>query len=325
MFILDGHNDTPVERVHRGENPLNWKERDPAYHIDIPRMKEGGYDTGFFIVGNGPTANLWVTAERTLAQIEAFPEDIMLVLSAKDALRAREMNKIGIILSIEGIGRWLEGNIDTFRLLYRLGVRLAGISHGEGGKGPGFLQGTESIYRECTLAEREADRKNAGGLTSFGLEVLKVSNELSIVTDLSHINDKAFYEVLEFSSRPPIMSHTAVFSLCQHSRCLTDDQIKALAGAGGVMGIAFAPQFIHPEQKKATIDRLVEHICYVGDMVGLDYVGIGTDFDGLGDTPPVIPDVSKLVLLTQSMLAHGLSEEEIRKIWGGNFLRILKD
>ncbi|HUT63128.1 MAG TPA: membrane dipeptidase, partial [Anaerolineae bacterium] len=100
--------------------------------------------------------------------------------------------------------------------------------------------------------------------------------------------------------------------------------IKELASAGGVMGSAFAPQFIHPDSKLATIDRLVEHIGYVGDLVGIDYVGIGTDFDGLGDTTPVVPDVSQLVHLTRSMLSYGLSEEEIKKVWGGNFLRVLQ-
>lgn len=319
LLILDGHNDMPVERVQRGENPLNWKQRDLAYHTDIPRMKEGNYDVGFFIVGNGPKANVWVTTELILAQIDAYPEDLMLVLSSKDVVRAHETGKIGVILSIEGVGAWLNGNIDTLRLFYRLGVRLAGIT-----AGGSELLGTRAIYRLCTPEEREADRKNAGGLTPFGMEVLKVSNELGIVTDLSHINDKAFYEVLEYSTLPPIMSHTAVFSLCNHSRCMMDDQIKALASAGGVMGIAFAPQFIHPDRKQATIDLLVEHICYVKDLVGIDYVGIGSDFDGLGDITPVVPEVSQLVHLTRSMLAYGLSGEEIQKVWGGNFLRILQ-
>ena len=325
MLIIDGHNDTPVERVNRGENPLNWKQRDPSYHMDIPRMKEGGYDAGFFIVGNGPTANLWVTTERTLAQVEKYPDDLMLVLSSRDALRAQETGRIGIILSIEGIGRWLDGNVDTLRLLYRFGFRLAGITHGEGGTEPTSLQGTPSLYRSCTLEERENDRKNAGGLSPFGRDILKTSNDLGIVTDLSHINDRAFYDVLELTSLPPIMSHTAVFSLSQHARCMTDDQIKALAAAGGVMGVAFAPQFIDPDPEKATIDRLVDHICYVIDLVGIDYVAIGTDFDGLGDTVPVVPEVSHLVHLTRSMLNHGLSVDEIHNIWGGNFLRILQE
>jgi len=324
VLIIDGHNDVPVERIHRGERPLQWKRRDPAYHTDIPRMKEGGYDVGFFIVGDGPTANVWVTIEQVLAQIDAYPEDLVLVLSSKDAARAKQAGKIGVLMAIEGAERWLEGKVEVLRILHRLGVRLVGITHGEGGSGPGDLQGTKSPYGRCTPEDREAERKNAGGLTAFGREVLKASNELGILTDLAHSNDRTFYEVLESSSRPPIVSHTAVFSLCHQWRCLTDDQIKALAGAGGAMGIAFAPQFIHPDPKQATMDRLVEHICYVGDLVGIDSVGIGSDFDGLGATTPVVPEVSQLVHLTRSMLAHGLSEDEIRKVWGGNFLRLMQ-
>ncbi|MFC1538562.1 membrane dipeptidase [Candidatus Latescibacterota bacterium] len=325
VLIIDGHNDTPVERIHRGENPMNWKRRDMAYHVDIPRMKEGNYGGGFFIVGNGPTANVWVTTERTLEQIEQNPGDLMRVLTSNDMIRAQKAGKIGIVLSIEGIGRWLDGNADTLRLMYRLGIRLAGISHGEGGSEPRFMQGSPSLYRPCTLAERENDRKNGVGLTPFGREVLKLSNELGMVTDLSHINDKAFYDVLEQSTLPTIMSHTAVYALCPHARCMTDEQIKALAATGGTMGVAFAPQFIHEDQKLATIDRLVEHVSYVADLVGVDYVSIGTDYDGLGTTVPVVPEVSQLVNLTRSMMAHGFSEAEIRKIWGGNFLRILRE
>ena len=324
VLIIDGHNDVPVERVHRGEKPFQWTRRDPAYHTDIPRMKEGGYGTGFFIVGDGPTANVWVTSEQVLAQVEAHPGDLMLVRSSHDAIRAKQAGKIGVLMAIEGAARWLENKVEVLHILYRLGVRSVGITHGEGGKEPGYLQGSKSFYGPCTSADRDRDRVNAVGLTPFGREVLKANNELGIVTDLSHINDKAFYEVLERSSRPPIMSHTAVFALARHWRCMTDDQIKALAQARGVMGIAFAPEFIHPDPKQATIDRLVEHICYVADLVGIDYVGIGSDFDGLGKTTPVVPEVSQLVHLTRSMLAHGLTEEEIGKVWGGNFLRLLQ-
>jgi len=157
------------------------------------------------------------------------------------------------------------------------------------------------------------------------MEILKTMNELGMVVDLSHINDKAFFEVLERSSTPPVMSHTAVFSQRPHWRCLTDDQIKALAKAGGSMGIAFVPSFIDPEIKNATIDRVVDHISYVGDLVGIDYVSIGTDYDGAGYDPPlIIPDVSQLVLLTQAMMARGFTEEDMYKVWGGNFLRILQ-
>jgi membrane dipeptidase len=322
LLIIDGHNDTPVERVSRGEKPLNWKQRDTAYHADIPRMMEGGIDASFFIVGDGPKANVWVTAERMLAQIDAYPEDLLLACSSKDVECAHETGKIGVLMAIEGIGRWLDGQVDILYALYRLGIRSMGITHGEGGDESIYLQSTKSPFAHCTAADREVERQNAGGLTALGQEVLQASNEMGIVTDLAHINDKAFYHVLERSSLPVTMSHTAVFSLCPHWRCLTDDQIRALADADGVMGIAFAPDFIHPEHP--SIDGLVEHICYVADLVGIEHVAIGSDFDGLGRTIPIIPDASQLVHLTRSMLAHGLSEEEIQKVWGGNFLRLLQ-
>ena len=322
VLKIDGHNDTPVERVARGERPMDLKPRDEAYHCDIPRMKEGGYTCGFFIVGNGPSADIRVTTEQILEQVEKYPEDLMLVKSSGDVEKAHETGKIGAMMSIEGAGRWLSGELDALRLFYRLGIRSVGITHGEGGDEPTFLQGTKSTFGPCTPADREDQRKNAKGLTDFGKAVLAESNRLSLITDLAHINDKAFYEVLELSSLPVTMSHTAVFSQCPHYRCLTDDQIKALSQVGGVMGIAFCPGFIDVED--ATIDRIVDHIVHIRDLVGIETVGIGTDYDGMGQTIPVVPDVTQLVELTRSMMARGLSEDEIRKVWGGNFLRLFK-
>lgn len=322
MLVVDGHNDTPVERIHRGEKPIAWETRDTAYHMDIPRMKEGGFHAGFFIVGNGPTANVRVTIEQTLASIEKNPDDLMLVHRSKDVETARETGRIGILMTIEGAGRWLEGELDILGLYHRLGVRCIGITHGEGGEDRAFLQKSKSPFGACTPADRDFQRKNAGGLTDFGKEALRESNRLGIITDLAHINDKAFYEVLELSSLPVTMTHTAVFAQCHHYRCLTDDQIRALADAGGVMGMAFVPSFIDAENP--SIDRLVEHICYVANLVGIEHVAIGSDYDGMGSTVPIVPDVSQLVHLTRSMLAHGLSEDDIQKVWGGNFMRLFQ-
>jgi len=339
-LMIDGHNDTPVERVARGEKVSTMMRRDMSYQMDVPRMKEAGFDSGSFIVGNGLIANVWVTIEQTLSVIESNPDDLLLVLSSKDAVRAKEKGKVGVIMGIEGIAKWVTGETDILRMLYRLGVRLVGITHGEGGDepavkvssnkryrstttGPTYLQGTRSLVRLCTPQERAAEHRNAVGLTSFGREILGASNELGILTDLSHINDKAYFDVLELTSKPVIVSHTAVFSLCNHFRCLTDDQIRALAANGGAMGIIFAPQYLKADPEQCTLDTFVEHICYVIDLVGIDHVGIGSDYDG-GVKKPVVPEVSRLVNITRTMMAHGLSEEEIRKIWGGNFLRLLE-
>ncbi|MFC1692000.1 dipeptidase [Candidatus Latescibacterota bacterium] len=323
-IIIDGHQDTSVRRFARKEDPKSWMKRDTSYHSDIPRMTEGGQQyVGLFLVEDSAVTDLWTITEFILEQIDTHPEDLMLVLSSQDAVRAGKTGKVGIIMEIEGPARWLNGNVNILRLLYRLGVRSVHITHGEGGSDPTFLQGTRSVTGACTLADREAQRKNAVGLTPFGMEVLKTENEMGIITDLSHSNDKAFFDVIEHTTRPPIMSHTAVFSLCHQYRCLTDDQIKALAERGGVMGIVVLPGYIDDDPEKATIDRVVDHILYVADLVGIDTVGFGSDYDGFSD-PPIVPDVSQLVLLTRAMLVRGLTEEEIKKFWGDNFLRVLQ-
>lgn len=134
-LIIDAHQDTSVRRFGNKENPKNWMKRDTSYHSDIPRMKEGGQQyVGFFLVEDSTVTSLWTITEFILEQVNAHPEDLMLVLSSKDAVRAGKTGKVGILMEIEGPARWLNGNVDTLRILYRLGVRNVHITHGEGGK-----------------------------------------------------------------------------------------------------------------------------------------------------------------------------------------------
>ena len=327
-LIIDGHNDTPVERMtdRRGEHQMKWMDRNPAYQMDIPRMREGGQRyVGFMIFGAGRSTS--PNSSRNIAelnrQLRTYPNELKEVLTASDAKSAGKTGKIGVISAIEGGWGPLDGSLESLQKFHEQGLRLAGISHGEGGADRKYLQGSPSVNKMVSPCDRSDEHKKALGLTPFGLEVLKFSNENNIITDLSHINDKAYFEVLEKSSTIPIVSHTAVYSLCQQGRCLTDDQIKAIAGRGGVIGITLVPQFVDNDPSKATLERFIDHICYVVDMVGIDYVGIGTDYDG-GVPHPIIPEVSQLVELTQGLMARGFTKKEIKKIWGKNFLRVMK-
>lgn len=340
-LIFDGHNDTPVERVARGMDVSTMMQKDMNYQTDYPRMKSSGYDSAAFIVGNGRIANVWVTMEQMLSTIESNPDELLLALSPGDIVQARETGKVAVLMSIEGIAKWVMGEPDILRMLYRTGVRLVALTHGEGGpgpeveessnplyrrmrSGPTFLQGSRSPYTICTPRERAAEYRNAIGLTLFGREILDLNNELGILTDLSHINDRAYYDVLERTDKPVIMSHTAVFSLCNHFRCLTDEQIRLLAENGGAMGVCFYTRFLDEDPDNATLETFVRHIAHAADLVGVDHVGIGTDYDGVGDQFLVLDEVSQLVKVTRAMMDYGFSDEEIRKIWGGNFLRLLE-
>jgi membrane dipeptidase len=246
----------------------------------------------------------------------------MKVLRSDDAVAVGESGKVGIIYSIEGCSGPLGGNIDNLKKFYDKGLRHAGITHGQGGPDHKYLQGTKSVNNVLKEDARAERLKTDKGLTPFGIEALKAMNELGIVVDLAHSNDRTFYDVLEKSTSSPIVSHTLVYAICQQGRCMTDDQIKAMAAKGGVMGMTFVPDFIANNRSEVSLDKFIDHICHTVDLVGIDYVGIGSDFDGGGKM--LLRDVSQLVLLTQGLLNRGFSKEEIVKIWGSNFLRILK-
>lgn len=340
-LIFDSHNDTPVERVARGMNVSTMMVQDMDFQTDYPRMKVSAYDSAAFIVGNGRIADVWVTMEQLLTTIESNPDKLILALRPSDIAEAQRSGRVAVLMAIEGIAKWVMGEPDILRMLYRNGVRMVSITHGEGGpdpelvessnplyrrmrSGPTYLQGSRSRYTYCTPRERAAELRNAIGLTPFGKQILDLNNELGIVTDVSHINDRAYFDVLERTDKPVVASHTAVFELCNHYRGLTDDQMKALAENGGVAGICFFARFLAEEPKPATVETLVQHLAYMAELVGVDHVGIGTDYDGVGDLPMVVPELSQLVQVTRAMMEHGFSEEEIMKIWGGNFMRVLE-
>ena len=171
------------------------------------------------------------------------------------------------------------------------------------------------------MRDREEERRTKKGLTDFGRRLVVEMNRLGVQVDVAHINDVAFFDVLELSTKPVVTTHGGVYAISPHSRNLTDDQIRAIAVSGGMMGIAFVPGFV--DRSNPTLERLLDHIEYVADLVGIDHVGIGSDYDGMSDVP-VIPEVSQLPRLTEGMVKRGMSDEEIAKVLGGNFLRVLE-
>jgi len=320
-IIIDGHNDSLIEHWARKESydlGKSW----PSYHADLARMKKGGLTAVNSMVGDSNLVQgleLWSAMYENL---DKYPGDFLLVRTAEDIPRAKSEGKVGLIGQLEGCAM-LSNNLRVLQALHRLGVRVAGLTHGEGG-GEFHLQTAKSRFGFGSPAEREAARKEAPGLTEFGREVVRESNRLGIVVDLAHANDAAFYEALELSNRPVIFSHGNVSALSPHWRNLTDDQLKALAANGGVIGVVTYPNFIDQDPGKQTLERLVDHIEYVCGLVGEDHVGFGSDYDGMGAIVPVIPSYGELPWLTEAMLGRGFTESTILKFWGGNFLRVMR-
>ena len=171
----------------------------------------------------------------------------------------------------------------------------------------------------CDSAVRSKNEHN--GLSDFGREVVREMNRVGMLIDLSHACEKTFYDVLNCSNVPVVCTHSCCRALCDHPRNLTDAQIQALAEKGGVIQITFYKGFLR-EDGKATIDDVVAHILHAIEVAGIDHVGIGSDFDGDGGVPG-LASAAEMINLTRRLMAAGLNQSQLRKIWGGNFIHIM--
>lgn len=224
----------------------------------------------------------------------------------EDLYRLKQEGKKTIMLGIENgyaIGKDLR-NVEHFR---RRGVVYLTLCH----------NGNNDICGSARYNEENL------GVSEFGEQVIREMNRVGMMVDLSHGGERSFYEALEISRTPIVCSHSSCRALCDHPRNLTDGQLKAIAKRGGVVQVCLYGGFLQ-SNRPATICDAIEHIHHMVNIMGIDHVGIGTDFDGDGGIIGC-NDSSELINLTRFLLAERYSEEDIRKIWGGNFLRVMEE
>lgn len=293
--------------------------RGESGHVDIPRLREGGVDCQVFAISSirdrTPPFALR-TAMETLdifhAECDKNRDAIVPVVTYDDIIRANRAGRVAALLSIEGADV-IEGSIGTLRMLYRLGVRMVGLVH--------------SLRN--LLADGVEDSRTKGGLSELGVQVVQELFRLGVVIDVSHLSDSGFWDLIDLVKGPIVASHSNCRALCNHPRNLTDDQIRALAERGGVIGMNFAPFFIVPDEKLRTgritnVEDLVEHVDHILDLDGSNHIGLGSDFDGIPSTPVGLEDVSKMPNITKALVRRGYSEKDIKRILGENHLRVFK-
>lgn len=231
--------------------------------------------------------------------------------------------KLTALLTIEEGGVCL-GNIEFLRNFYRLGVRMMTLTWN-------FKNEIATPNIDYFSFDREkvknADIKPnvVDGLTEFGIEVVKEMNKLGMVIDCSHLGDKGFYDVIKYSTKPIVCSHSCSRSVCNHPRNMTDDMLFKLKENGGVVGINYCQSFIKDDKTFASVKDVVKHIVYIRDLIGIDYIGLGSDFDGIGNEGIELKDASMMGLLLDELRLQGFSEEDIDKICYKNVLRVFKE
>lgn len=306
--VVDAHCDTLTAIM---EQCRGLGEDSDKGQADLPRLIRGGVNVQFFaafispVYRSSPLARAMEIIDRFYMELEANKQSIVQVLKYNDISAAMESGKLAAVLSVEG-GEALSGSIQVLRNLYRLGVRSLTLTwNGRNELGDGVGEGG-----------------TGSRLTSFGEAVVKEMNSLGMLVDVSHLSDPGFWHVLKVSQAPVMASHSNCRSLCQHPRNLTDEQIKALAAAGGVLGINFYADFVCSQAP--SLDRVVDHMVHIGNLAGTGCIGLGSDFDGADKLPPGLEDVSLLPGLTDKMAKRGFSNQEIEAILGKNFLGLMQ-
>lgn len=324
-ILIDTHNDIPSFTIDGADIGAS-----PKTQTDIKRLHEGGVGAIFFSVFVAATyVDGNHSANRALQMIDTVKHDILdrypdvftPALTAADIVKAHKHHKIAGLMGLEG-GHAIEDSPRLLRDYYRLGVRYMTLTH----------------FNTNDWADSSGDINNPAvqhhnGLTPLGKDIVREMNRIGMIVDISHTADKTFYDAIETSRAPIIASHSTCRALVNVPRNMTDDMIRALAKKGGVIQIDVNCGFISQKSAdapkdapvvRATLADVVAHIDHAREVGGIDAVGIGTDFDGITCTPIGFDDVSKFPALTRALLEKGYSPSDIKKIYGGNTLRLMR-
>ena len=304
--IIDAHCDSASE-MYGGFNMLESRG-----HLDLKRMRMYKHWTQFFAVFIEPELDEEAAWERTKAIIVSIKEEVQknsdivsVVKNAKDIEMAEKEGKCGAFISVEGASGVGE-SLNRLDCLYQMGVRCIA-----------------PVWNKTNLIAAGAEEENPDlGLTDFGKRFIKRMNEIGIITDVSHMSEKSFWDTAEIVSGPFIASHSNSKAVCSHRRNLTDKQFLALKKSGGVAGINYYSLFLK-DGKTAATDDIIKHIEHFASLGGIENIGLGSDFDGVDVLPHDLPGAEKVYTILDRLASLNYTEEEINMIAYDNFHRII--
>src|SRR2546425_8652630 len=349
--LIDGHNDIPdAIRERGGLDSVDFAAPQPKLMTDIPMLRAGAVGGQFWAayvpvttMDSGPHPAVYALEQIDLIKrlCAKYPRDLAMAYSAADVERNFKAGKISCLMGIEG-GHAIENSLGVLRMFAALGVRYITLTH----------------WRSLSWATASTDTARRG-LSAFGRDVVREMNRLGILVDLSHVNDGTMSDALHAAHAPVMFSHSSARALTHHSRDVPDSILRLVPANGGIVMVNFNPGFVSEEVRvyedsigprtralraagadsaaigdslkawqarapKATLPQVADHIDYIRRVIGVDHVGLGSDFDGITEVPVGLEDVSKFPDLIAELLRRGWSEQDVRKVAGLNALRVLR-
>lgn len=357
--LIDGHNDVPYQYRYRANYKFSeidftdTREFEPAMHTDIQRLREGrvgGQFWSVYVTANQPESE---AVQQTMEQIdfvyrmiERYPEHFALALTADEIEQVFAGGKIASLIGMEG-GHSIGNSLGVLRQFYNLGARYMTITH------------------SATLdwADSATDDPKNNGLSGFGEEVIREMNRLGMLIDLSHVSPQTMKDAIRISEAPVIFSHSSARAVSGHPRNVPDDVLHLVKENRGIVMVTFVPSFVSQElrdyyakesayrakleylytgqpdrvekgmeawnetnpQPEATLEQVADHIDHIRELIGVDFIGIGGDYDGITSLPSGLEDVTTYPDLFAELLSRGYTEEELKKIAGLNILRIMRE
>ena len=352
--LVDGHNDLPWEIREKAQGNLGVMDPSgalPQQHTDVPRLRAGGVGGVFWAayvpverIGNGAAAFALEQIGLIKRMTDHSPQ-LELARTADDVVRIHRAGKVASLIGIEG-GHAIENSLDALRQFHELGVRYMTLTHAN----------------TIDWADAATDSARHGGLTRFGEEVVREMNRLGMLVDLSHVSPETMRDAIGASAAPVIFSHSSARALADHPRNVPDDVLAMLKQNGGIVMINFYSGFVEPsaaQQMRGMFDvqrryreqfpndpqaaqraydewrranpvprgttaTLADHVDHVVKIAGIDHVGLGSDYDGVTSLPTGMEDVSRFPYLTAELLRRGYSDDDVRKVLGGNIIRVMR-
>lgn len=318
-LVVDLHTDSMLaarvlgldfSRRHRApEGFAPWR-----LHADVPRLREGGIDAIWLGIVTHPWPHkAYDRALRSLRftryVLEKNDSDLALATGPGELVRARESGRLAIMLGVEGM-HMLGGRLERIEALYGRGVRYITMAHFSSNRFA--VSSADPFFKRAHLSE-------------LGASSVREMNRLGMIIDVAHTHSDLIAEVCEMSARPVIVSHGAAQALRPTYRNLSDDDIRAVAGTGGVIGVTFCAHWLSARKERPPLEIVVDHADHIRRLVGVDHLALGSDWDGFIETPDGMRDAADLPALTQVFFDRGYTEEEVAKILGLNFMRVFED